>query len=537
MGAMAYLMRAVCIWGNILKRIHLAALESPQEQDSEFQRLIESLEKWRRTLPLGLQYSNENLAGQIQVGTAGAFVMMHVMWHTAMAYVHRYVRSGTTLVTGKKEKNSVIQSIRKTFVHADAVLQIMSHVHKCQLERGDSVVVVNAPFIGKAIFDACEISIIRAKKLKGMHNSDAKDQRDRVSVGLTWMKYLKGFWKPMNGLYEELHESYRALEKITPPPPSSGRHESVLSPDSGSSTGETGALNFLQNPYVGVDGAMFDLQSDMHAINQPLRPLGEALSVTGFGFSVPEHYYSLAFVSQGSNLYEVAEVEGAFPHLYPPFYGIDMGSSMGSSMDPRPTSLGSYDTHGVLGPSPLPLMNSHSFDSVDQFRRDMNLDESQPHQQSDNGIPHTDNEEGDTDAEDGGDRGGTERRETLSPSSGKKRTQLNLATTYFHPTAVRCGELVDPSGSESGQESRRPSDVAPLDGVPTPPAPPKPERNRMDLLHLLVTSEDVTQVVSDAVAKQETGDLGTGEAGIMAPGDGMVRGEINTDNSSKDRGH
>jgi hypothetical protein len=59
----------------------------------------------------------------------------------------------------------------------------------------------------------------------------------------------------------------------------------------------------------------------------------------------------------------------------------------------------------------------------------------------------------------------------------------------------------------------------------------------MDLLHLLATSEDVTQEVSRAVATQKRGaDLGTGKAGIIVPDDGTLVGEINVDNSNEDRG-
>ncbi|RPB03853.1 hypothetical protein L873DRAFT_1826086 [Choiromyces venosus 120613-1] len=533
MGAMAFLVRAVGIWGNILKQIHMSAFEVNRDKDTEFRQLIESLETWRKTLPTGLQYSNENLAGQIEVGTAGAFVMMHVMWHTAMAYVHRYVRSmgnPADLAGEVGPNNKVIQSIRKTFVHADAVLLIMSHVHERKTEALDKGrnLVVNAPFLGQAISDACEISMIRARELKGEH-AGAGAQKQRVFTGLVWLKELRKYWKPMEGIYKKLWKSCRALERNMSQPPSGRlRNDMIPSPDSGTGSQELNSISSYPMFQFPIDAEMYDLQPHSDAINQPLQPMTgqQALSFTGFAYTVPERFYEAAFADHSTILYDIAQEEGGFPNLYLPHTDVDVGSSM----DPMPTTLGpsgGYDVgmtgHGMLGSSSMPLVDLQGGYEHMDVQPDIAVEDRNRNHQLDN----SENEDDDEDSDNEGDG---KADETGSPgSSRRKNAQLpSISTMYFHPIAVQRGKLSDASGSESsGPESRRPSEAAQV----------KPETNRMDLLHLLVTSDDVTQVVSRAVATQPSGtDLGTGRAGTMVPDDGTLTGEINVDNSNENRG-
>ncbi|CAZ86462.1 unnamed protein product [Tuber melanosporum] len=533
MGAMAFLVRAVGIWGNILKQIHMSAFEHNRGKGTEFRQLIERLETWRKTLPTGLQYSNENLAGQIEVGTAGAFVMMHVMWHTAMAYVHRYVRSMGDVVDQPGEvgpDEQVIQSIRKTFVHADAVLLIMSHVHKRKLEAqaGDRSLVVNAPFLGQAISDACEISMIRARELKG-ENGGAGAQKQRVFTGLGWLKELRRYWKPMEGIYKKLRKSCRVLEGSQSQPPSNRlRNDMIPSPDSGTGSQELNSISAFPMFHFPIDTGMYDLQPNSDAINQPLQSMSnqQALTFAGFPCTVPERYYEAAFADPSVSLYTIAQEEGGFPNLYLPHTEVDMRASM----DPIPTTLapsGDYDVgmagHDMLGSSSMPLVDLQGGYEHVGVQPDMVVENRDRSHELGNGELEDDDE--DTDNEEDGKAG-----EAGSPASSKrKNAQIpSISTMYFHPTAVQCGNLSDASGSESpGPESRRPSEVAPV----------KPETNRMDLLHLLATSEDVTQEVSRAVATQKRGaDLGTGKAGIIVPDDGTLVGEINVDNSNEDRG-
>lgn len=502
MGAMAFLVRVVGIWGNILKQIHLSGFDKGKDKEAEFQALIEQLETWRKFLPSGLEYSNENLAGQIKVGTAGAFVTMHVMWHTAMAYVHRYVRVITKEeVTDKTGQSildeSIITSIRKTFVHADAVLLIMSHVQQRRKEAkelGETEVIVNAPFLGQAISDACDISIIRALELKG-DPSNAMDQKERIHIGLIWLKELRGYWKPLEGMYRKLRKSYRELDKQLAHTQSGRLNNIIPSPDSGNGSEMIADYPMFQFP---IDPATYDLHPDMgmgHHLSAP-----ESLESQQW-LCIPESYYEAAFAGTSSlSLYGIAEAEGGFPQLYMDQHMLRGDMGMTTSLAPDPGV--SYQS-AILDSTQIPLM-SHQFN---QLRQNSDADDS-------------DNEDEDDEKDEVDDDG-----DEHSMTSSKKRvkTKSHLSTLYFHPNAVLDGKL-DSSGSESsGLESRRQSEAA-----------QKPEHNRMDVLNLLV-SANVTQYVRRAVESRNESDLGTGRQGIMVPNDGILKGEVNTDNS-KDQG-
>lgn len=519
MGAMAFLVRVVSIWGNILKQIHLSGFDKDKDRENDFQSLIATLEFWRQSLPRGLEYSNENLVGQIKVGTAGAFVTMHVMWHTSMAYVHRYVR---TMENQKEMQSSssnsniatqnIVKSIRKTFVHADAVLMIMSHVQDRRNETqrtGDTEVIVNAPFLGQAISDACDITIIRAMMEMKAESGGAKGQKDRVFVGLEWLKELRKYWKPLEGMYKKLRKSWRTLEKSMSQPPSGRMSNVIPSPDSGNGSELLTNYPMFQFP---VDPDTYNLQPGIDGVDQSLR-VSSMNEQAWYGL----HYYEAAFASSALSLYGIAEAEGGFPQLY---MHPDMVGSTRDDMDNMATSLAPsssvYQTdmqrHTVLDTTTMPLLSQQSFEQMPSGHHigPQDIEEEEEEEDSDN-----DDEDENRNGED----------ESISSNRRRDNGKPNISTLYFHPSAVLDGKLACSSGSESsGQESRRPSEAA-----------PKPETNPMDVLHLLVSETVDTHYVSKAVGTKDQSDLGTGRAGAMVPDDQALMGEVNTDNS-KDHG-
>ncbi|RPB12581.1 hypothetical protein P167DRAFT_487874 [Morchella conica CCBAS932] len=505
MGAMAFLVRVVGIWGNILKQIHLSGFEKEKDKEAEFQALIENLETWRKSLPSGLEYSNENLAGQIKVGTAGAFVTMHVMWHTAMAYVHRYVRIITKQDATDEDgqsilDESIITSIRKTFVHADAVLMIMSHVkqrRKEAKELGETEVIVNAPFLGQAISDACDISIIRALESKGDPNNALK-QKERIYIGLMWLKELRGYWKPLEGMYRKLRKAYnKHLDKIVSQTQPGLISNVIPSPDSGNGSEMITDYPMFQFP---IDPSTYDLHPDMGMHLSAPEPLESQQWLC-----LPESYYEAAFAGSSMSLYGIAEAEGGFPQLYIDHHGMRDDIVMATSL--APDSDMSYQA-AILDPPSMPLMSHQSFDQLNAHRP------SEP-----------DPEDSDNDYEDEKEEADDGDGQSMTSSKKREKAESSLSTLYFHPNAVLDGKLGDLSGSESsGLDSRRQSEAA-----------PKPEHNRMDVLNLLI-SASVTQYVRRAVETHNDSDLGTGRQGIMVPDDCILKGEVNTDNS-KDNGH
>ncbi|KAF8460598.1 fungal-specific transcription factor domain-containing protein [Kalaharituber pfeilii] len=376
MGAFAYLVRITSIWGDVLKYIHLSGFvthhEKPPEftPDRQFMQFVDMLKDWKSSLPPGLRYSEENLSGQIKAGTVGAFVMMHVMFHTCAAYVYRYVTTvslpekSKEFISKKVPKEYIVSSIRKIFVHADSIMQIMEQVwHKKQeAERnGGPTVTVVAPFIGQAVSDACTIGLIRASQAQtGVEAAEA--QRKRVFIGLNWLKELKKYWKPMEAMYDKLRKACKRLEKLQ------NVTKSAL-PDSSSGTGSASvsprhALP-MENSFIpSPDSASQQIQ--MMQQNMVPYPTGSPLDSGSFSFdnaaltgdmlqtlqythlsdliyNVPYMYYVDAFGGQGAmtSLDEYATDEG----LFPPIFTDMLSPAPGLSTQPVTMSIGAPMDH------------------------------------------------------------------------------------------------------------------------------------------------------------------------------------------------
>ncbi len=502
MGAMAYLVRLVGIWGNILRQIHMSGFPnlkrgdgtSTSKRDSrdrrddqtEFNKLIDKLETWRKNLPKGLQYSNENLAGQIRVGTTGAFVMMHVMWHTAMAYVYRYVRTvgvPKDYIETNIPKNSIVESIRKSFVHADAVLQIMCHVQQRKNEAAamnQEPVIVNAPFLGQAISDACHITCVRALEVRG-EPGGAKEQKQRVFVGLEWLKELKRYWKPMESMYKKLRKTCKGLEKSMSQPPSSRRNQFVPTPESSvDSTLQPGAQHSVDpNNYNPQPEWYNGMPGDGDFINQTFFTFSNILD-TGMDTNL----FSDAFNEPDANteLWRLAQHEGGFAHLY--------AQSMDMNMDPLTPTIGApvtgpYEDGTSIVHNQIPLqspMGSSYNQSVGKAPEDLIGDSS-------------DNEE----------------------SSGTPEKE-DINAIYFDPNAVHDGRLGDAK-----------TEIDKGDGTANGRRPGREHHNRMDVMNLVTQSGP--QVVERLWQTPIGQDKFTGPDEGAAPLDTVIRGPINDDNA------
>lgn len=351
MGAFAYLVRIASIWGDVLKYIHLSGFvthdtkQKPPEfkPDTEFIKFVDRLMEWKGSLPKSLRYSDENLGEQIKAGTVGTYIMMHVMFHTCAAYVYRYVMTVTIPESSKDfisqhvPKEYIVSSIRKIFVHADSVMQIMEHVWQRKQEaekNGDQSVTVVAPFIGQAVSDACMIGIIRASQAPaGVEAAEA--QRRRVMIALSWLKELKKYWRPIETMYDKLRKTCKDIEK---------HHKIVNSalPESSSGTGSASvspkqALP-LENSFIpSPDSASQQIQL-MHQTMVPY-PTGSPLEfayenaaysgdmlqtmqythLSDLIYNVPYVYYVDAFNGQGAmtQLTEYAMDQDLFPNIFP----------------------------------------------------------------------------------------------------------------------------------------------------------------------------------------------------------------------------
>ncbi|TGZ81279.1 hypothetical protein EX30DRAFT_271929 [Ascodesmis nigricans] len=443
MGAYAFLVRITCIWSNILRRIHFATLKKdPVDENDTLKGFSSKLDKWRNSLPLGLTYSVKNLAAQVDFGTTGAFVMMHVMWHMAMAYVHRYVRLGGMLdVNDGDNKKMIVTSIRKAFVHADTILQIMREVWVLReaTKKGDKPLIVNAPFLGQAIQDACVIS---AKRAMEVNNSPERysEQIERLQQGLEWLSELKRYWVPINSQYNRVLKLRKQLDEIRNPRGSIPAPVTEAKPQQNfpqvnpvAWTTPTG----MQFDQIGNQQVMGSQSFDPALMMAPDDPSQFAVPPEFLSIPIPPQFYVEAFNHESYQTMETyATYESGFPHLYTPVV---------TTAYTDPTIPVSAHYHQITPPT---IHEHQPFPS-------------QPSRMDDDGSDDDDH------------------LGTPDIVSGTK-SDRDIHTTYFDAGAVHDGKLQD-SGSDSSGRSRRASDSGgqAVKSMPT---------NRMDVLNLINTT-------------------------------------------------
>ena len=521
MGAFAYLVRITSIWGDVLKYIHLSGFVTHDTKeklpefkpDEKFIKFVDRLKEWKASLPKTLRYSDENLGGQIKAGTVGTYIMMHVMFHTCAAYVYRYVMTVTMpekakeFISQRVPKEYIVTCIRKIFVHADSVMQIMEHVWRRKEEaekNGDQSVTVVAPFIGQAVSDACLIGIIRAS-LAPTGVEATESQRKRVFVAISWLKELKKYWRPIEAMYDKLRKACKHIEKINKPA------KSAL-PESSSGTGSASVSpkqglplegNFIPSP----DSASQQIQSMHHNLvpYQQGSPLqfayegaayaGDMLSTMQYThlsdliYNVPYLYYVDAINGHGAanQLTEYAMDLDIYPNIFPelvspstplgtqPLAPLEVDLAVGLDQQHQQQNPMTTPNNSVLTQSPSLSSSSthaHSHNPYLDHRRSQN-EASSPVQNPTVDSPQqvTDSDE---EGEDGGDEGEDDSQEEKPEEFGHR---------YFEPRTTR---------------------------------------NRMEIFHCL-NSEDVKDEVREAVEAPSKNVLES---------DGEVDGEKEHDTSS-----
>lgn len=512
MGAFAFLVRITSIWADILRQIHFTSLQPPNTKKwdkKNFHEFHRRLEEWRTSLPVGLAYSSENLVGQIEVGTTGAFVMMHVMWHNSMAYLYRYIgTSGMTskdLESDQRKSEYVVESIRKAFVHADAILQVMSHVRVRMYEtrNDEEPIIVNAPFLGQAVFDACTITITRAVQIRN-EPGGARDQKDRVFVGLEWLKDLKKYWKPIHGMYKSLKKMCSGLESHMSNPPS----QNFRPPQAPTPESSTDSNMYQQNQWLPL-GTEYDdtgmavsfddggLLNPMTANDDSFRgyPAVDAFLAVG---DVP-HLYNEAFAPQYTDrLTEYALTEAGFPDLYQHVTTASFDATLPATLSIQASLPGA--------PMALSIAN------------DPNVNGNHPNGSGGQNGDHTMSFHAPTDRNDDSDDDDDDNDPTNPQPSGGGSAK-DIHTTYFDPLAVHDGKLQD-SASDTSGHSRRASESGGVGGMGMGIQNPRGPVARMDLLHLLNTVEG--KVAN--VLPQKHDDKFTGPGGRVADEAGMLAG-------------
>ncbi|KAI9731915.1 MAG: hypothetical protein M1834_004366 [Cirrosporium novae-zelandiae] len=160
MGVMGYLVAVASIWENVManvsRSVHRSASTYRQEHERHYSDIVSRLETFDANLPAFLRFNNPNLITSIRQGYLGRYMVLHSLYHACFMKLNRHIQPKYLQISSTRH------SVREARKHATALLQMtyqLSTIPSSQfsdLKMGLGPV-FSAPFMGYAIFIACDI--------------------------------------------------------------------------------------------------------------------------------------------------------------------------------------------------------------------------------------------------------------------------------------------------------------------------------------------------------------------------------------------
>ena len=204
MGAGAYLMRLIALWGRLVAFMNHGgrmrddyAMWSP---NSSWRKLNEQVKDFKTNLPECLQYSRENLDSHAAEHTANQFLLLHIAYHQVVLFLNRFAFAATAMYTPcKGEPSSFVENGKTDAIGAAAsISKLMEEatIHK-----------VVAPFAGYAAYmsSAVHIHCIFSRQnpeLQNVSKAHLKSNKD-------YLRNMRNYWGTFHHLLENLQQLHR----------------------------------------------------------------------------------------------------------------------------------------------------------------------------------------------------------------------------------------------------------------------------------------------------------------------------------------
>ncbi|KAG6025029.1 hypothetical protein E4U41_001622 [Claviceps citrina] len=208
MGAAAYTIRAMAIWGRIVTYLHHdghAVDDLPLcSEQSTYTRLVQNVEDLQRSLPQALQYSVDNLNLHTTEKTVGQFLLMHLSIQQNALFLHNAAMTWAASNGGQDVRSDFFPRARqKTVAAADSISDILRDAEKFKCN-------ITAPFAGCCAFSATNIHI------SGIFSGNAAAKATaevNAGINIKFLQKMARYWGMFHGMVEGIRTQYRnALE-------------------------------------------------------------------------------------------------------------------------------------------------------------------------------------------------------------------------------------------------------------------------------------------------------------------------------------
>ncbi|KXJ97488.1 fungal-specific transcription factor domain-domain-containing protein [Microdochium bolleyi] len=203
MGVAAYMIRSIALWGKIISYLNQGGKNDDThhmwDSSSRYAELLELAEELPRTLPLGLQYTAENLHLHNTERMANQFLFLHITIQQNILFMSRFAVSspnGSSQTNAPKE--FVTRAGAKAFASANRISELLKDAEQH---------LVSAPFVGYCAFLSGTVHIF------GIFSGNSALEhagKQNLATNIKFLSRMKRYWGMFYFMLENLREQYRA---------------------------------------------------------------------------------------------------------------------------------------------------------------------------------------------------------------------------------------------------------------------------------------------------------------------------------------
>ncbi|GFP57326.1 uncharacterized transcriptional regulatory protein C1327.01c [Trichoderma asperellum] len=218
MGAAAYTIRSISIWGRVVTYLNQGGREQDAypmwDTNSQYAKLVRDTEELLRTLPDSLKCTREALEIHRAESTAKHFIFLHMAIQQNLLFLHQAAVSFSRDRIGEEAPNEFItQANIKTFLAANKISDLLRDAEEVQCS-------ISTPFAGYCAFSSATIHITGIFSGNPAMKATAEANS---SVNVRFLRSMMKYWGMFHWMVENIRIQFRnALETSRTGGPTNG---------------------------------------------------------------------------------------------------------------------------------------------------------------------------------------------------------------------------------------------------------------------------------------------------------------------------
>lgn len=203
MGVAAYVIRAVVLWGRIVKYLNLGGRERDKHPiwspESGFAQLRANIEHFRKSMPPSMFYNAENLQNHAAERVANQFLYLHIIFQQNMLFLYRFA----------------IPVSPNTRPPKDMPKQFLSEAGRCVVEAASQIShlieqaaghLLTAPFAGYCAYVA---STVQVWGIFSQNPQLEAVSKENLRHNYKYLNKMKKYWGMLHYMAENVKDIYR----------------------------------------------------------------------------------------------------------------------------------------------------------------------------------------------------------------------------------------------------------------------------------------------------------------------------------------